>query len=277
MQGSCSIVDSPQCNILNKTRGWRKNDFGKPSGEKKSETMMNGVTRLYLVLLIAILFMISTTACKHSTSGNGSTSDDIYDVDENGIPQFVEVDYITLDDIHRISKFRSGIGHDYSDDFETCRSMKHYFEPKSSIDWAVVQIFSPIDGRVSTIFEEWAGTQVQIRSNMYPAFIFIIFHVNLLDQLEVGDVISEGQQLGFHIGSQTMSDIAIGVHTPNGWMLVSYFDVMSDALFQDYQQRGLTSRSDAIISRELRDADTLECNGEEFENSGTLENWVILN
>jgi hypothetical protein len=238
---------------------------------------MKNVTRLCIVLLIAILFMVSTTTCKRSTSENGSNGDDIYDVDENGIPQFVDVDYITLDDIHRISKFRSGIGHDYSDDFETCRNMKHYFEPKSSIDWAVVQIFSPIDGCVSTIFEEWAGTQVQIRSNMYPAFIFIIFHVNLLDQLGVGDAISEGQQLGFHIGSQTMSDIAIGVHTPNGWKLVSYFDVMSDALFQDYQQCGLTSRSDAIISRELRDADTLKCNGEEFENSGTLENWVGLN
>lgn len=48
------------------------------------------------------------------------------DVDSNGIPRFVQTDYIELAKIDRISRFRSGEGHDYSDNFESCRSMKHY-------------------------------------------------------------------------------------------------------------------------------------------------------
>lgn len=41
--------------------------------------------------------------------------------------KFITTDYIELDKIDRVSKFRSGIGHDYRDDAESCRSMKHYF------------------------------------------------------------------------------------------------------------------------------------------------------
>lgn len=235
-----------------------------------------------LICYLIILFSFSLTACGSDRGGdnsgsNGGGGSDTYDVDANGIPKFVGVDYIELDNIYRISKFRSGIGHDYSDDFESCRSMKHYFQPKDSVDWSTIKIFSPVNGTISKIYEEWAGTQVQIKSEEYPAFSFIIFHVNLIDPLNVGDVVTAGQQLGTHIGSQTMSAIAVGVNTPNGWKLVSYFDVMTDSVFQNYQARGLTYRTDAIISKEARDADPLSCVGEDFTNSGNLENWVYLN
>lgn len=196
-----------------------------------------------------------------SPTGGGNNSDP-YDVDANGIPKFVAVNYIELQKIERISKFRSSFGHDYPDAFESCRNMKHYFNPKST---------------VSRIFDEWAGTQVQIRSQSYPAFFFIIFHVNLSSPLSVGDTVRYGQQLGMHIGSQTMSDIAAGVNTPTGWKLVSYFDVMTDALFQAYHARGLNARSDVIISKAARDADPLTCNGETFTTTGSLGSWVNLN
>jgi hypothetical protein len=155
--------------------------------------------------------------------------------------------------------------------------MKHYFDPKSngSVDWSTVQIFSPVSGTVSQIWEGWAGTTVRIKSEEYPAFYFIIFHVNLTNPLNVGDLVTAGQQLGTQ--AHTGSDIAVGVDTPNGWKLVSYFDVMTDSLFQDYQARGLSSRDDAIISKEARDADPLTCDGEEFTDSGNLENYVVLN
>ena len=241
---------------------------------------MKKCIRLRLVVLLNILLAISLTACNDKDNGNGSNGSggsDTYDVDANGIPQFAGVDYIELDKIDQISKFRSGIGHDYSDNFESCRSMKHYFQPNSIVDWSTVQIFSPANGTVSKIYEEWAGTQVQIKSEEYPAFFFIIFHVNLTNPLNVGDLVTAGQQLGTHIGSQTMSDIAVGVSTPNGWKLVSYFDIITDSVFQDYQAHGLSSQDDAIISKEARDADPLTCDGEEFADSGNLENWVILN
>jgi hypothetical protein len=74
-----------------------------------------------------------------------------------------------------------------------------------------------------------------------------------------------------------MSDIAVGVNTPGGWKLVSYFDVLTDSLFQSYQAAGVSSRDSLIISKEARDADPLTCSGETFTGSGTLENWVIIN
>jgi len=158
--------------------------------------------------------------------------------------------------------FRFGIGHDYSDHFESCRSMKHVYYPieiNGSMDWSTVQIFSPVSGTVSKIWETWAGTTVRIKSEEYPAFYFKIFHVNLTNPLNFGDLVTAGQQLGTHIGSHYCSDIAVGISTPNGWSykLVSYFDVMTDSVFQDYQARGLSSRDDAIISKGKHGMQTL--------------------
>ena len=245
---------------------------------------MKSGLRGMIVLILSVLLAVFLTTCNHDgissndNNENGSNGNDgTYDVDANGIPRFVGVDYIALDHIHEISKFRSGIGHDYSDDFESCRSMKHYFRPKASVDWSTVQIFSPIDGTVIDTDDGWAGTQVRIQSEEYPAFFFILFHVNLTNALDVGETVAAGQQLGTHIGAQTMSDIAGGVNTPGGWKLISYFSVMTDILFGNYQARGINSRNDAIISKEARDADPLTCDGEDFTDDGNLENWVILN
>jgi len=157
--------------------------------------------------------------------------------------------------------------------------MKHVYYPieiNGSVDGSTVQLFSPVSGTVSKIGEiNVDEVQVQIKSEEYPAFYSIIFHVNLTNPLNVGDLVTAGQQLGTQ--AHTGSDIAVGVNTGNGWKLVSYFDVMTDSLFQNYQARGLNSRDDAIISKEARDADPLTCDGEEFADSGNLENWVVLN
>lgn len=191
-------------------------------------------------------------------------------------PKFIVVNYIELDKIERISKFRSGIGHDYSDDSESCRSMKHYFQPKSAVNWSLVKIFSPVDGKVVRIFDEWAGTQVQIQPKTMQSCTIIIFHIALQKPLIVGDSVSAGQLLGMHIGSQTMSDIAVGFSLQNKWRLFSYFDVISDSLFQQYTAKVISSRAQCIISKEARDADSLKCSGETFSSSGILENWVTL-
>jgi hypothetical protein len=192
------------------------------------------------------------------------------------IPHFVGTEYIELNKIGRISKFRSSVGHDYHDDFEQCRSMKHYFEPKSSVNWSDIKLMAPVSGTVSRMFEEWAGTQLQIQSKKYPNIFFIIFHIHLVSPLQVGDTLTAGQLLGTHIGSQTMSDMAVGITTDKGWELISYFDVLNDSLFQQYQLRGVTNRSDMIITKEMRDADTLKCAGDAFLGSGAIEDWVVL-
>ena len=68
-----------------------------------------------------------------------------YDLESLGIPRFVGVDWIELDKVGGMSKFRSGIDHDFShlDVYEAwgCRSMKHYFFMRSSDN--LTNIFSP--------------------------------------------------------------------------------------------------------------------------------------
>ena len=235
---------------------------------------------LQIFFLCTVLFSV---LCFFSCSSKNKSEDEVVSSgpdtpksDPNIIPQFVNVNYIELNKIGRISKFRSGIGHDYSDDFEHCRSMKHYYQPFDSVNWTSIKIFSPVTGTVDRIFEEWAGTQIQIKSDQYPNFIFIIFHVKLLTPLNVGNKVTAGNQIGTHIGSQTMSDIAVVQVAGAGRKMISYFNVMTDALFQNYQQRGITSRNDFIISKEARDTDPINCNGETFGSSGTISNWSVL-
>jgi len=201
-----------------------------------------------------------------------------WDIEGWGIPRFVDVNYIDFDRVYKISKFRSAVGHDYSDDDEDCRSMKHYFWLDGSDGWETARIFSPVNGTVVWRFEEFLGTQLWIRSEEYPDFQFCIFHLLLADStLAEGRQVSAGELLGTHFSGRTYSDIAVALITPYRRRLISWFDVMTDALFQRYQARGLADRSDVIISRAERDAHPLTCAGENFiGGTGVLEDWVTL-
>ena len=237
---------------------------------------MRGKLTQWILLMATGFGLLIAVACDKDDDDR-KDKDEVYDVETHGIPQLVQCDYIELAKIQRISKFRSAEGHDYSDEFETCRSMKHYYQPIDTVNWSTIKIFSPVDGMVIRAEQEWAGTRVQIKSDDNPAFHFIIFHVNLSHSLKFGDHVQAGQQLGTHIGYETWSDIAVGVTTPLGWKLISYFEVMPDDIFQNYIGRGLTARSDVIITKDARDADPVTCNGDAFVNQGQLENWVMLN
>ena len=202
---------------------------------------------------------------------------DIWDIDKDGIPKFVETNYIELDKIYRISRFRSSVGHDYSDAFEDCRSMKHYFEPKSDLDWSTIKIFCPVNGKITRIDEEWAGTKFEIVSDDYPAFRFQIFHINKSKDYKIDDSVKSGEQLGTHIGNQTMSDIAVLVNDPTKQgIMISYFETITDDIFEIYANKGILSREQLIISKEERDANPLTCDGEMFISQDILENWIIL-
>ncbi len=229
------------------------------------------------VILACVLIVFFLPSC-HKKSDGPTTPSDIWDIDKQGIPKFVSTNYIDLDSIYRISMFRSSVGHDYSDAFEHCRSMKHYFEPYGWVDWTKIRVYAPVSGTVTRVEQEWAGFKVEIESKDYPAFRFSIFHINLSSPLLVNDLVTEGQQLGTHFSNQTYSDISVIVNdiTRQGRM-ISYFDVITDAVFQKYSARGVGYRSDLIISRELRDANPLTCSGDTFISNDALQNWVVLN
>lgn len=107
-----------------------------------------------------------------------TTSAPTYDVDALGVPRIASASYIDLAPVMRLSMFRSALGHDYHDAFESCRSMKHYFQPVSTVDWSTIRISSPVDGMIVYLrTEQTFGTQVAVRATTQPAFTFIIFHV----------------------------------------------------------------------------------------------------
>lgn len=59
--------------------------------------------------------------------------------------------------------------------------------------------------------------------------------MNVQPSLNVGASVTAGQQIGTHVGDQTWSDIAVW----EGDRLLSYFEVMTDAVFPAYRARGI--------------------------------------
>lgn len=189
--------------------------------------------------------------------------------------------HVPLDRVARISRFRSGVGHDYSDGVERCRSMKHYFafrnadgsagEPGRPHDppWTTVPVVAPLAGVVVAVQAEWAGDQVRIRSAVDPRVTVVLFHVRRATGVDVGAALAAGQAVGRHASDETMSDIAVEVAdgaAPQGRRLVSAFDpaVMGDAAFAALAAWGVGARADLIIGRAERDAAPLRCDGERF-------------
>jgi hypothetical protein len=215
-----------------------------------------------------------------------------HDVEIDGIPRFVGSDYTRLAMIHSISRFRSAAGHSYTDRFESCRSMKHYYAPMESYRRNnTVPIYAPATGTIVAVWADGHGAsiglsnkQIILRPESQPAFRFWIFHTDLVSSevaagthVEAGELIGHARLYYDDLGEYgTSFDIAVTVNTPAGVQLVSYFDTMTDTLFSNYRARGVTSREDLVISREARDSDPLECEGETFISNGTIESWVVL-
>ena len=229
------------------------------------------------------LAAILTAACHGGSGGSSggsptspSAAEPTYDVVGRGIPQFVDKPFIPLASIDQISRFRSSVGHSYTDATEGCRSMKHYFAVSGSA--VSTPLASPVDGTVRSLDAEsnGVGRQLAIQPTAQPAFRIIVFHVPASTPLTVGAQVSAGQPLG-SVAAFTLADVAVGVNTPEGYRLVSWFDVITEALFQEYRAAGVAARADAIISRAARDADPITCSGETFRMAGTLRIWVALN
>jgi len=231
----------------------------------------------FIILLTALACsgLFWQSSCKKKNNG-GNTSDDVWDIATQGIPRFAG-QYIDLSKIQKISRYRSSAGHDYSDFTEHCRSMKHYFYPKDSVNWTQVQVKSPVAGSITRYEQEWAGVKFEIQSSEHPAFRFVIFHTNPQKAFQIGEFVQKGQILGTHFGFETWSDIAVIVNDPTKQgRMVSYFETLADEVFAEYQNRGVNVREDLIISKALRDLNPLECNAGAFLPGDPLDVWVQL-
>ena len=217
----------------------------------------------------------------------------VHNISTNGIPEFISNDFTQLSKIEKISKFRSSYGHSYTDKFENCRSMKHYYQPYAN--YRVnnnIEIYSPVNGTIISVTNEEHGSstglinkQIHIRPESYPAFTIILFHTDLISgDIKAGATVHSGDLLGYaRMYYDDLSeyantfDIAVRVLTNGGIMLVSYFYTMESTLFDSYISRGASTRQDFIITRQVRDDNPLECDGDAFLTYGSLENWFTLN
>jgi hypothetical protein len=197
-------------------------------------------------------------------------------VDVNNPPQFIQADFIDLSKITTISKYRSGEGHDFSGNGETCRSMKHYFSP--NIDVTIkpqkdsdgrtlppspdgvhdIDIFSPVDGMITDIQSERLpiGEQIYIEPMNAKDFTVRLFHVYKVDGIKKGASVKAGQKIGV-ISGYSATDISV---EGGRYQYVSYFQVMPDTIFESYKKRGASSRNDFIFSKDYRDAHPVPCN-----------------
>ena len=74
------------------------------------------------------------------------------------LPKFITASHVKISDTAYVSKFRSSAGHDFSDSFEGCCSMKHYFVAIDFFGTRFTQpIYSPVDGVVLYLSEPSGG------------------------------------------------------------------------------------------------------------------------
>lgn len=252
---------------------------------------------LVVIIIVFVIIVAFLVVGYFVTRPSGSTAET-----SNGeITQIVQADWIDLTHIGSISKFRSGSGHDFSGNGETCRSMKHYFNalrtredqeivdqykgfPPFSLEGAIA-IFSPVDGEIIEVQGEDSeiGKQIYIRSSANSDYTFRLFHIFLLDGFKKGTKVKAGDKIG-NIGRIQNTDIAVAKGSARSSNFVSYFELMPDEIFAKYQALGIKSRDELIISKEYRDANPLKCNGEQFaenyddsSNPNNLENFVFIN
>lgn len=256
--------------------------------------------KLILALPAVLILLLAGFILTHSGLG----------INDNNLPKFIQSDFVDLSKIYSISKFRSLAGHDFSGNGETCRSMKHYFEPQQTDASARymsehqgipakpngvddIPVFSPVDGTIVDISQEHTpiGQQISIRPEKANQFNVRLFHVWPSKDIHGGIFllgfggthVKAGQKIGV-LGATQGTDISVQIgDMPWNEHYVSYFDVMPDNLFAVYQARGLKSRGDVVLSRAYRDAHSVTCQkkGDEKFNlpagyNSSVEDYVHL-
>jgi hypothetical protein len=220
---------------------------------------------------------------------NHKNTQTLQNFNPNNAPKFIQHDFIDLSRIYSISQFRSDVGHDYSDSFEHCASLKHYYQTQITAASSLysqqhnglapkpdgktdISIYAPVDGTIVAVDQEQEpiGEQLHIIPTSEPNYEIILFHVYPLSGIGKGSKITAGQKIAV-ISDEQSTDIAVQYQLSSPIVgqktrLVSYFDVMPDSIFKAYQERGVTSRSELILSLAYRDAHPLQCSSQPGQN-----------
>lgn len=218
-------------------------------------------------------------------------------------PQIIS-NFTDLDKIEKISKYRSCAGHVTvpQDGREGRRNMKHYFWVKPEYNKEkTVEIYSPYDGYVSVLRSEQGLNlegEIWIRPKSNLVFLppigvwqFSVQHIDVKKDLKIGSEVKAGELIGYAALSEKRGnsfDIVFGKMSIipkkiDNWTapftdLDTVFNHMSKEVFAKYEQKGITSKEDLIISKEKRDQALCEYQGEGpyFNNQFAEDNWTML-
>lgn len=214
-------------------------------------------------------------------------------VDPKNPPRIAIYNFADLEPQKHITKIRAVYGHDYTygDDEhdpsgKSCMSQKHYFEAYtfsqrydsnfgSYNTRGNINFYAPADGDLLDIksnqITEGTEYQFHLYSKEYPRIVFGFHHVDMLEPLRNGGSVTAGERLGTIIRNNGQTEIATWVMLGKGQLeYISFFDVMSDEVFAQYQARGIQSRSQMSISAEDRAANPVAC----YREGPDLEKFI---
>ncbi len=246
------------------------------------------------ILVLFLTVSVTVAGCTLVPEGSDAGSDYVLEPGEKP-PQFVTHNFINLEHVKRISKFRGAHGHSYAyDDDETCRTMKHYLiftnEQKSYDGTAVREettYYAPVDGELGDIRYSRRNPDdalLHLMSREYPSVLFRFHHIDPVESLSEGDTVEAGDVIGHVALTDASGEIAVYQYWDNASQHISFFDIASDEVFQEYRDRGIESRDELILTEEQRDAEPLECEEGESdaflgrknvnESLGEFHDWV---
>ncbi len=216
--------------------------------------------------------------------------------DASVAPPTVTANFMDIDKIDKISKFRSCQGHTVvpQDESETKRNMKHYVILKKEL-WGgggKIAVYAPFDGRVAGIrSEKEKGLEGEISFSVGGSRWEVSYlHLDVLDGVKKRQKVKSGQIIGYasdkgvdvvySTGGGILPKNINGYYSPYG-KLDSIFNHMSADLLAQYQAKGI-SQTDMNYSKEFRDASPCEYvenspNEAQLNDFAHPEDWVKIN
>lgn len=236
-----------------------------------------------IVVGVVILFLIGGEVVKRQTGSRGQTQS----TDSTTTEQMptITANFVNLDQIAAITKFRSCQGHIVvpQDGSETRSNMKHYFYLKKEFtkEQGQVPLYAPFDGYVTDIFDgdgEFSDRNPASRDvslgtkkgfTARSAWAMTILHIIPVETLKEGDAIKAGELLG-HVSLElippyfafdvTYAKMGTMPKQIDNWRspykaLESVFDHMDKNVLAQYDARfGVGAAQDFSVAKATRDA-----------------------
>lgn len=250
------------CTRVGKTKVWRRAAIGKGTAAV--------LTQACVTTLIRVGSMTSAPATGSAMAALMSSLAKCQT--DTGKKAFVTAQPFNLQDVASITKFRSCVGHDYSEgsvngqvvsndpSFERFSSMKHYVTPLADAAGDRTSVFAPFNGVVTAVVPDTAktsggasanpGSQIHLVPYANPAYTFTFMHIYGIS-VKPGDRVKGGQKLGYHevqpesAGHSSfdiaMSKFNLAAMQAHVTVQVSFMTVLSAQVGGTFASTGLTA------------------------------------